>query len=811
MRSQSILRARPFRFVRALVIVAGAILVGTANAAEPKTHEAVPRAIEASDEAPLTPRLHRVPLAFIENHGQFADPVLYAIDGRGYTSYFTSTEIVTVPRHARELVLRQSFADASSAVCLEGLEPSGGQVHSIRGNDPAQWVTHVPVFGKIAYRELYPGIDAVWYGTADNCLEYDFVVAPGADPRCIRMRFDGAQSITIEENGDLVLDMDGVSLRKQKPLVYQGSHTERTLVEARYELLDDRTVGFDVGTYDPTRTLIIDPIVLTATYLGGTLFDNADAVALDDAGNIYILGETDSTDFPTVNPLQPANSGSVDIFVSKFDPTGTVQLWSTYLGGSGADTARDFSLDDAGRIWLLGNTASTDFPVQGPIQGTLAGDQDIVLAVLDSSGSSLLFSTYYGGSYFESAGSLAYDPAGAVYVSGDTESADFPVVSALQSQLAGDADGFILKVDPAGGPSVAYSTYLGGSDGDDAKALAVHGGRLYVTGRTTSNDFPTVSPFQSSNAGFTDAFVSVLNSAGSALLYSTYFGGSDFDDADKMAIDPSGNIWITGETRSADLPTARAIQPSNAGEQDIFLAGLDPTGATLVASTYLGGIDDDAIDGIAIDHEGAIYLSGFASELFPTRNAWQGFGGDVDAVLVKLSPFASAIEFSSYIGGSNEEYGAEIAVRGAQIVVTGTTSSSDFPTVAPFQSNLGGDQDAFLMSLRDIRVHVSPSDSVLLDSQDFTLAFIVEGSTQAQWSRIAFNGIDKTQFVLNRATVGTLDGPTQGMTLRLPIRAQQIVNALGTGPVTVTAEAIDGSHTLTTSVTWRLLGETASR
>jgi hypothetical protein len=439
---------------------------------------------------------------------------------------------------------------------------------------------------------------------------------------------------------------------------------------------------------------------------------SAYAVTVDREGNVYIAGATDSADFALVKPLQPRFGGGTDAFVMKLSSDGRV-LFSTYLGGSDADVAYGIAVDNNGDIYVTGDTTSTDFPVVNAIQPKNAGDVDIFVAKLNSDGSKLIYSTYIGGSNGERGNAIAVDPAGYAYVAGYTNSTNFPTVSPLQSQFAGgNADAFVLKVSPSG-DKLIYSTYLGGGNDrpDIATAIAVDSaGDAYITGFTNSRDFPTLNPLQPFR-GPTDVFLSKINAAGSALIYSTHLGGSADDEAMAIAVDTSGNAYVTGHTESVDFPTnPGAIKTTCLSVEahlqignicsggDAFVSKISADGSKLVYSTYLNGIDFEVGRGIAIDPSGGAYVVGFTgSHDFPTVSPVQKFGGGAfDAFLTKLNADGSNLTYSTTLGGSDDDgaYAVAVASPGTAYVV-GYTESADFPLRPRASRNSSGSRRLF--------------------------------------------------------------------------------------------------------------------
>lgn len=657
---------------------------------------------------PAAAQLNKLPLAFEKNQGQTGAQVKFLARTQGYTLFLTSVEAVLAMHHAsaKSSVLRMKLLGANPAPNVSGVDEMPGKSNYFIGNDATKWHANVPMFAKVEYKSVYSGVDLVYYGNKRQ-LEYDFVVAPGADPRRIQLGIRGARKISRGEDGDLVLAMDdaGGEIRWHKPVAYQEKDGARQEIGAHYVVKGKDQVAFEVADYDPRRPLFIDPLVYS-TYLGGSGSDGGSGIAVDSAGNVYVTGETQSTNFPTVNPVQPAYAGGGgDVFVAKLNTAGSALVYSTYLGGSGFDYGSGIAVDSSGNAYITGGTASTNFPTMNPLQPANAGGQgDSFVAKLNPAGSALVYSTYLGGSGLDQGNGIAVDNLGNAYVTGYTNSINFPTMNPLQPLYAGGTyDAFVAKLNPAG-TAFVYSTYLGGSGTDSAVGIAADGsGNAYVTGGTSSTNFPTMNPFQPANAGgSSDAFVAKLNPTGSALVYSTYLGGSGDDHGSGIAVDSTGNAYLEGATASTNFPTVNPLQPANGGGYDILVAKLNPTGSALVYSTYLGGNADDYGYGIALDSSGNAYVTGETQSIhFPTVNALQPlYGGETDAFVAKLDPSGSALVYSTYLGGEDEDYGTGIAVDDSgNAYVMGGTESPDFPTMNPLQPAYGGNGDAFVAKI----------------------------------------------------------------------------------------------------------------
>jgi hypothetical protein len=597
--------------------------------------------------------------------------------------------------------LSVGFIGASRDVRLIGTDRLAARANYLIGNDRRRWQTNVPTFSGASYRGIWRGIDASFTGSQHQ-LEYMFTVAPGADPRRIQLDYKGQSDLRLDRSGDLVVSAGRTpTVRQLAPNAYQWQGGERVSVASRYELTGDR-LTIKLGVYDHRLPLVIDPTVTLdySTYLGGNGLDFGAAIAVDLAGNVYVTGTTNSTNFPTASPYQGASLGSDDAFVTKLNATGTAVVYSTYLGGSGIDFGNGIAVDPAGDAYVTGMTQSANFPLSSALQTTYgAGGGDAFVTKLNPSGNALVYSTYLGGNGGDEGYGIAVDPAGNAYVTGFTRSTDFPTANAEQGSLAGTVtNAFVTKLNPAGS-ALVYSTYLGGAGGSGINAgyaIAVDSaGSAYITGKTGAPDFPTMNPEQGTLSGSTNAFVTKFSAAGSTLVYSTYLGGTGADSGLGIAVDSAGSAYVTGQTTSTNFPTMNPEQPANAGGYDAFVTKLDPAGSALAYSTYLGGSGTDGATAIAVDADGSAYVTGgtFSAD-FPIVNPEQatyGGGGYEDAFVTQLSADGTTLGYSTYLGGSNDDYGAGIAVDPADdVYITGDTQSSDFPTKNAEQPAYGG-------------------------------------------------------------------------------------------------------------------------
>jgi hypothetical protein len=727
------------------VLVSGALLFSTSiNLSSASQSDSPSTAVSStSHSAHLFETFVKLPLSFEANQGQVDSRVKFLARGAGYSLYLTTTEAVMSFRKSAigethesdgkentstASIIRMRLVGAEVTTQLIGREPQPGHVNYFIGNDPGQWHTQVPMYAMVEYRQVYPGINLIYYGNQRQ-LEYDFVVSPGADPTQIALLFEGTEAMAIESSGDLVLQTSAGELRQHRPRAYQIIDGRERTVEGQYvvrpapESAGVAVIGFQLAAYDTSYPLIIDPILSYSTYLGGSSSDQGFSIAVDQTGAAYIAGATASADFPLGGPMQPASSGGQDAFVTKLSVDGPAIVYSSYLGGMGDEKAFGIAVDLSGSAYVTGFTASANFPTTNPIQMSYGGGTtDVFIAKLNGAGSALVYSTYLGGNGADVGDSVILDSAGNVYATGYTSSTNFRTVNAIQSAPGGNGDAFILKLN-ATGSALIYSTYLGGTGYDEGFGIAVDtSNNAYVTGATRSFNFPTAGPLQAFMGNTTcaddgtvdscDAFVSKLNTTGSALVYSTYLGGTAADIAYSIAVDAGGNAYVSGKTASPNFPTASPLQPTLGGMDDAFVSKLNPSGSTLLYSTYLGGNNyEDGFD-IAVDATGNAYVVGSTSSTnFPTVSPLQSaLGGEMDAYVAKINPNGSSLAFATYLGGSTGtgslviDQGLGIALDAAgTIYVTGSSNSSDFPTTpGVFQSKLGGtsaQEDAFVSKI----------------------------------------------------------------------------------------------------------------
>jgi len=774
-----------------------------------------PAAGLASGNQQLLSAYGQLPLSFEANEGQTAAQVQYFTHTGGGTLFLTSSSAVlsltkpvgqtflsanplgqigmSAPPNTTTtgVALAINLIGANPNAAVVGLDQLPGISNYFIGNVPSQWHTNIANYSKVEYENVYPGINLIYYGNQQQ-LEYDYQLAPDADPSSIRFAVHGAESLSIDAKGNLVLHTAIGDVLEQAPVIYQQLAGTQQPVSGQFVLLGNNEVGFQVGAYDGSKPLVIDPVLSYSTYLGGNHTETGQGIAVDGSGNAYVTGYTDSTNFPTTTgafQTSTTNGGTTyDSFVTKLNPSGTGLVYSTYLGGTGSDFGLGIALDGSGDAYITGQTGSTNFPTtSGAFQTTYAGGGAAAFVTkLNATGTALIYSTYLravssGGSPVVGSAAIAVDGSGNAYVTGFTYSTNFPTTSgAFQTTLGGVDDAFVTKLN-ATGTALIYSTYLGGSDEDFGYGLAVDStGHAYVTGGTRSTNFATTTgAFQTTFGGYRDAFVAKLNAGGTGLVYSTYLGGNGDDIGNGIALDNSGDAYVTGDTSSTNFPTTTgAFQTSLAGgvSTDAFVTKLNGAATALVYSTYLGGSGSDNGYGIAVDSAGYACVTGStglgASSVFPiTTGAFQTtFGGSYyDAFVAKLNLSGTGLVYSTYLGGSgtDEAYGIALDSLG-NAYLTGYTTSTNFPTTSgAFQTshasdtNSGGaiDKDAFVTKFTFVFATTTtltdngPNPSTFGQAVSFTAT--VSGGSAISGETVYIEDADNANAVVASPTLGS--------------------------------------------------------
>jgi hypothetical protein len=692
---------------------------------EPGRHEARVRVAAALGE---------LPLSFEANRGQSDPRVKYLVRGAGYAIFLTGDGAVLALRATAgntvegagypPATLEMKFAGTSGKAIVVAADELPGHVNYLIGNDPSGWRTNVPTYGQVMYTEVYPGIAVVFHGRQRE-LEYDFEVGPGADASRIGLEIQGAKGIRLEGDGNAVVETAAGQVVLRRPVSYQEISGKRNEVASAFELRGEREVGIRLGAYDSREKLVIDPVLSYSTFLGGTGEDQILGVDVDASGDTYVTGTTSSTSFPIVAGYQPiAPNTTQTAFVTELNAAGSALVYSTYLGGSTFDAAQGIRVDASGNAYVAGLTESANFPVTASaFQGTLAGVSNCFLAVLNAGGQSLKYSSYLGGNGSDHCNGVAVDSASDAYVTGATSSTNFPVTAgAPQGQLGGGGtaanNAFVSEISTngSGTSSLVYSTYLGGSVADTGNGIAVDtSGNAYVSGSATSTDFPiTTGAFQTVLIGAEDGFAAKIDAGGKTLGYSTLLGGLGSSFATGIAVDSSGDAYLTGQTTSSSFPVSTgAVQPSLDGTSDAFVTEFNPAASALVFSTYLGGGEAETAWGIALDSSSDVYVGGtttsvdfpLASPLFSANLA--ASIGEATGFLTEYASGGGSLLFSTYFGGSGRAgsqsngdvvHGIVVDASG-NIYVAGIAASLDFPTMTPEQAVLAGQDDGFISKI----------------------------------------------------------------------------------------------------------------
>jgi hypothetical protein len=607
-----------------------------------------------------------LPVTFEANRGQTAAEVRFVARASRYHLFLTPTEVVltfaapasgsatgdrlatrrALPRHSSAAVgvVRLRFVGADSATRLVGREPAPFSSHYLIGRDPRRWLTAVPNFATVVYEALSPGVDLRFRGHRGHVV-VEAALAPGADRRAIVLDVHGDAELTSDPRGDLLIATAAGTLRLQRPQASREGHTEPAAGAGRPMLIGARRVALAIERVDPAQAVAVVPVLEFVADMGGDADDEGFGVAVDARGSAYLTGATWSVTFPTTaDALRPRYAGGhLDAFVAKLAPSGATLEYATFIGGSEMDVAYGIAVDAAGSAYITGQTESPDFPVTaGAFQPAYVAGRDGFVAKLNPAGSGLVYASYLGGSGYDQGLGIAVDAAGYAYVGGETISADFPATAGAFDTTfnAGGvygSDGFVAKINPTG-TALVYATYLGGSGDDRGRDIAADAaGNAYVTGFTTSADFPIKNPLQAALRGAQDAFVAAFDPMGT-LLYATYLGGSGGDVGRGIAVDRWGNTFVTGFTSSPDFPLVSPVQRRFAGAHDVFVAVLHPQGRALLAATYMGGAGDDRARGIALDPFGAAVIAGHTTspDFAGPRGVRLGDGGRTDAFVVKL-------------------------------------------------------------------------------------------------------------------------------------------------------------------------------
>jgi hypothetical protein len=606
-----------------------------------------------SAAAPV-PQSVSVPVSFERNTGQVDKSVEYLVRGHGGALFLQGSQAIWAPGNGQgEVRLHMNLLGARADGALAGERPIPTRSHYLLGNKREDWRRDVPHYARLRLPAVYPGIDLIYHPAQDARLEYDFVLSPGADPASIRLGFEGMAGMRLNESGDLVLSLPGGEVVQRAPVAYQDGDHGRADVPVAFRLAADGSVGFQLAAYDTTIPLVIDPVLTFSTYLGDSRTVIQDVKVVAD-GSAYLYGHTSFSGLPTTpGALQTLPAGGYDAFIAKLAADASHYEFITYLGGSG-DEANGGSIgpgihvDTDGAMYVTGRTDSADFPLKKPLQANLVGQDDFYVAKLDPTGSRLIYSTYLGGPDWES-------PRGA---------------------------------EPSeAGPSIAVD----------------RGGNAIILGYSNADGYPVVNAHQDHPAGGLDGVLTKLNKQGSSILFSTYLGGSGNDKPRSLKLDASGNIYVTGRADSADFPLVKPLQGQYGGRGDVFVSKFNSNGQ-LVFSTLWGGSNTEKGRAIDLDAQGNVYITGNTQSTdFPTVSALQGqlaAGGDM--FLMRINSRLDKVAFSTYLGGADDDEGSALVLDAeGNVYIGGYSHSADFPTVNPIQAELNGTKDVVVLKINN--------------------------------------------------------------------------------------------------------------
>jgi hypothetical protein len=670
----------------------------------------------------------KFPLLFEENAGQTDKSVKYFARANSYRLFLTNNEAVFTLKDTDQIKL--NFVGGNKDAEIMGENQAVTVSNYFTGQDKSKWLTDIPNFTEVWQKGIYNGIDAKFYGIENKQLEYDFIVSPNADANQIKLNFDGAKNVSLDEQGNLVLKTDNAELVQNKPIAYQVIEGKRREVAVSYNLTENK-VSFSLGDYDKSQTLIIDPIVSYLSYIGGANPDVVDNAAIDAQGNAFIVGTTASLDFPVPNSR---SSTDFAVYVSKISADGSTILYNTFLDGEADDgfsgfsgfNGNDIAIDASGNAYIAGITDSGDFPISDNAYqrvrlcnrqfGSCLVPQEVFITKLNATGG-IVYSTYLGGRTFDYANGIAVDSTGKAYVTGGTDSGLlFPTKNAYQGtgvfgNIGNNGDAFITVLN-ASGSDILYSSGLSGNNNDSGNGIALDSSNnVYITGFTesTNDTFPTKSAFQPNSGGRTEAFVAKFNtslSGESSLLYSTLLGGTGTERGNGIAINSSNQPVVVGVTGSANFPLLNAFDTTNQ-INEAFVSVISSNGTSLVNSSFLGGADQEEARGVALDNFGNIYVTGSTqSNNFPLALPFQATRvGNRDAFVTKVK-FGTGVISSSYLGGSGFDSGKGIAVRNRDVFVVGATKSNNLATTDGVirETFGGGDIDGFVAKILDTRL-----------------------------------------------------------------------------------------------------------
>lgn len=605
-------------------------------------------------------------------------------------------------------VVAMKLLHCNNEILTKNLKKQSTVFHFFKGNNPSKWANNVAMYEEVLLQEVYHGIDLRYY-FQNGSLRYDFIVHPHADPNDIQLSFEGDEGNFIDKKGDLIFYTRFGEVRQSELFTYQQIGKNKSPIASQF-IKSGNKIQFEVGKYNQNLPLIIDPLIYS-TFLGKEFADETSGMHVNSDGSVYLSGATVNSDFPTTTgAYNTIFAGVRDIFITKFNPTGNNILFSTFFGGNSTDQSAHLSVDANGNLYITGITSSQDLPATTGVIGQTwnGGISDAFVAKFNPEGAQLIYSTYLGGSNDDFGRKVLADNDGNAYAIGSTKSTNFPTTSGAFRQFLTTGsfgnwnDVYVAKINP-NGTSLIYSTYIGGNESENANdAVLDANGNVFITGTTFSSNYPvTQGSIQQTLSGNRDAFITKLNASGSALIYSTYLGGNNIDDGRAISIDPSGNAYVTGLTRATDFPVTSGAFGQNYNENtDAFLSKIDASGNQLIYSTYLGGSGDDQGRCVFVKNGFAYVGLECSSQDFPTTSDAYNTtnNGIVDILLLKMNISGSDLEYASYLGGSSVDLIYSIYVDDNEyIYMSGGTLSNNYPvTSGAYDETYNLDIDVFL-------------------------------------------------------------------------------------------------------------------
>ncbi len=710
---------------------------------------------------------------FLENLGQVHnDQVIFYGEAFGIGIGFTDSSVLyrlsstTTPR-PQDLQLGSIRNEQSQPALIElvflganKVIPQGSKIlpHTSNffiGNDPSNWYSGIRSYREVVYTDLYENIDLVYHVSNDG-IKYEFIVRPGGNPEDIELRYEGIDDLTIEIDGSLNAKTPIGALLDKDLYIYQETKAGQKEIGGVFVKKQgiDCSFGFGIiDSYNKDSPLIIDPLLFFSTYLGGSYNDRVYDMDIDSSDNVYIVAETLSSDFPTTPTANDTSlNGGYDVIVCKLSSDGSTLLYSTFLGGSVDDRGYSITVDSSNNAYVTGSAGSSDFPTtSGAYNTTSSGYLEIFVCKLSADGSTLLYSTFVGGTDNDYGVSITLDSVNNAYIAGATQSSDFPItLGANDTTYDGDYDVIVFKLN-ADGSDLLNSTYIGGNGYEYAYSIALDSSNnCYLTGCTVSADFPTTPGAYNTSFGESiDVFVCKLSADYTNIVFSTYIGGSGADYTYSLAIDSSNNTYVTGCTNSANFPTSLNANDTsfNGGTYDAFVFKLSADGSSLLYSTFLGGSNTDIGKDIQVDASDNAYIVGetLSADFPTTNNAYDiSSNGDYDAFISKLNPVGTTILYSTFFGGTLDDHGYAISLdSNDNVVASGATHSNDLPTTSGANdTTYAGWNDAFIFKLdiQNVRIIIeSPIDPnygfedvrvnyTIFNTTDYSLSIYLDGS-----------------------------------------------------------------------------------